>query len=104
MIRAVKRAVRIPVIGNGDVVSGAGAVRMKAETGCDAVMIARAAEGNPWIFRETLCALRGGEYVPPDVETRVKAALTPCPKCASTWRGIWRERRAAASCGQGSIK
>ena len=72
VIRAVKRAVRIPVIGNGDVVSGAGAVRMKAETGCDAVMIARAAEGNPWIFREALCALRGGEYAPPDVETKLR--------------------------------
>lgn len=86
VIRAVKRAVRIPVIGNGDVVSGAGAVRMKAETGCDAVMIARAAEGNPWIFRETLCALRGGEYAPPDVETRVKAALTHLDMQCE-WRG-----------------
>lgn len=86
VIRAVKRAVRIPVIGNGDVVSGAGAVRMKAETGCDAVMIARAAEGNPWIFREALCALRGGEYVPPDVETRVKAALTHLDMQCK-WRG-----------------
>ena len=86
VIRAVKRAVRIPVIGNGDVVSGAGAVRMKAETGCDAVMIARAAEGNPWIFREALCALRGGEYVPPDVETRVKAALTHLDMQCE-WRG-----------------
>lgn len=86
VIRAVKRAVRIPVIGNGDVVSGAGAVRMKAETGCDAVMIARAAEGNPWIFRETLCALRGEEYAPPDVETRVKAALMHLDMQCE-WRG-----------------
>lgn len=86
VIRAVKRAVRIPVIGNGDVVSGAGAVRMKAETGCDAVMIARAAEGNPWIFREALCALRGEEYAPPDVETRVKAALTHLDMQCE-WRG-----------------
>ncbi len=86
VIRAVKNAVRIPVIGNGDVVSGADAVRMKAETGCDAVMIARAAEGNPWIFREALCALRGEEYAPPDVETRVKAALAHLDmQCA--WRG-----------------
>ena len=86
VIRAVKRAVRIPVIGNGDVVSGADAVRMKAETGCDAVMIARAAEGNPWIFREALCALRGEEYAPPDVETRVKAALTHLDMQCE-WRG-----------------
>lgn len=86
VIRAVKNAVRIPVIGNGDVVSGADAVRMKAETGCDAVMIARAAEGNPWIFREALCALRGEEYAPPDVETRVKAALTHLDMQCE-WRG-----------------
>ncbi|MDO4385325.1 MAG: tRNA dihydrouridine synthase DusB [Clostridia bacterium] len=86
VIRAVKRAVRIPVIGNGDVVSGADAVRMKAETGCDAVMIARAAEGNPWIFREALCALRGEEYAPPDVETRVKAALAHLDMQCE-WRG-----------------
>lgn len=86
VIRAVKNAVRIPVIGNGDVVSGADAVRMKAETGCDAVMIARAAEGNPWIFREALCALRGEEYAPPDVETRVKAALMHLDMQCE-WRG-----------------
>jgi len=86
VIRAVKNAVRIPVIGNGDVVSGADAVRMKAETGCDAVMIARAAEGNPWIFREALCALRGEEYTPPDVETRVKAALAHLDMQCE-WRG-----------------
>lgn len=86
VIRAVKRAVRIPVIGNGDVVSGAGAVRMKAETGCDAVMIARAAEGNPWIFREALCALRGEEYAPPEVETRVRAALAHLDMQCE-WRG-----------------
>lgn len=86
VIRAVKQAVRIPVIGNGDVVSGADVVRMKAETGCDAVMIARAAEGNPWIFREALCALRGEPYVPPDVETRVRAALAHLDmQCR--WRG-----------------
>lgn len=52
----------------------------------DAVMIARAAEGNPWIFRETLCALRGGEYAPPDVETRVKAALMHLDMQCE-WRG-----------------
>jgi nifR3 family TIM-barrel protein len=54
LIAQVKAAVRIPVVGNGDVKSPADARRMIAETGCDAVMIGRAALGNPWIFRELL--------------------------------------------------
>ncbi|MHB8420525.1 MAG: tRNA dihydrouridine synthase DusB [Myxococcales bacterium] len=64
LIAAVKAALRIPVIGNGDVRTPADARRMRAETGCDAVMIGRAALGNPWIFRE----LSGGE--PPSATER----------------------------------
>ncbi|HEY0839800.1 MAG TPA: tRNA-dihydrouridine synthase, partial [Vulgatibacter sp.] len=56
LIRALKAALRIPVIGNGDVKTVADAKRMLDETGCDAVMIGRGALGNPWIFRE----LEGG--------------------------------------------
>lgn len=52
IIRQVKERLRIPVIGNGDVCSGETALEMMQETGCDAVMIGRAAEGAPWIFRE----------------------------------------------------
>ncbi len=52
IIRQVKEAVSIPVIGNGDVVSGKTALEMMDETGCDGVMIGRAAQGNPWIFHE----------------------------------------------------
>ena len=52
VIRAVKEAVHIPVIASGDVTDGPSAVRMFEETGCDGIMIARAAQGNPWIFRE----------------------------------------------------
>ncbi|MDO5131739.1 MAG: tRNA dihydrouridine synthase DusB, partial [Eubacteriales bacterium] len=51
-IGRVKEALDIPVIGNGDIVDGPSALRMMEETGCDAVMIARAARGNPWIFHE----------------------------------------------------
>lgn len=53
-IAAVKRALSIPVFGNGDIVDGPSALRMFQETGCDAVLVGRAAEGNPWIFREIL--------------------------------------------------
>jgi tRNA-dihydrouridine synthase B len=61
VIGAVKAAVSIPVIGNGDVMNGADAVRMIAYTGCDAVMIARGALGNPWIFAEADAALQMDE-------------------------------------------
>ena len=54
IIRQVKEAVSIPVIGNGDVVSGESAIAMQRETGCDGVMIGRGAQGNPWIFSELL--------------------------------------------------
>ncbi|HIR89451.1 MAG TPA: tRNA dihydrouridine synthase DusB [Candidatus Fimimorpha faecalis] len=52
IIRQVKKAVSIPVIGNGDITCAADAKRMMEETGCDGIMVARAARGNPWIFRE----------------------------------------------------
>lgn len=58
-IAAVKQAVSIPVLGSGDVWTAADALRMHAETGCDAVLVARGACGNPWIFRELAAAERG---------------------------------------------
>lgn len=61
IIRLVKEAVSIPVIGNGDVVSGDSAIAMQKETGCDGVMIGRGAQGNPWIFSELLAYDRTGE-------------------------------------------
>ncbi len=59
-VGAVKRSVGIPVLGSGDVWTAADALRMARETGCDAVLVARGACGNPWIFRELAAAERGG--------------------------------------------
>lgn len=69
IIRAVKEAVKIPVIGNGDVSDGLSAKAMLKKTGCDGVMIGRAARGNPWIFGEIAGTLEeGGERKKPSVE------------------------------------
>lgn len=59
IIAKVKDAVNIPVIGNGDVVDGPSAKALFEETDCDGIMIARAAQGNPWIFREVVSYLKG---------------------------------------------
>ncbi len=69
-IAAVKDAVRIPVVGNGDVRTPEDAAAMVAETGCDAVMIGRAAPANPWIFRQIAQYTATGEYERPTIEDR----------------------------------
>ena len=61
IIRRVKERVHIPVIGNGDILAAADAIRMREETGCDGYMIARGAQGNPWIFAQILHEWETGE-------------------------------------------
>jgi tRNA-dihydrouridine synthase B len=74
-IAAVKQAVRIPVIANGDVVSPAKAREVLAHTGADAVMVGRGALGNPWIFREIAHFLATGATLPPPSFAEVGATL-----------------------------
>ena len=70
LIAEVKAAVKIPVIGNGDIVTPEDALRMVRETGCDAVMIGRAASYNPWIFRQIAQYLETGAYNEPTQNDR----------------------------------
>lgn len=68
VIADVKSAVNIPVIGNGDVMNGKAAIDMLEQTGCDGVMIARGALGNPWIFREAAALWQGEEPPAPPTD------------------------------------
>jgi len=76
IIRDVKKHLNIPVIGNGDVTSPEKAKALFDYTGCDAIMIGRAAEGNPWIFKRTLHYINTGELLPePSTEEKITLAL-----------------------------
>lgn len=76
IIKAVKAAVKIPVIGNGDIIDGGSAAHMLEYTGCDGIMVGRAAEGNPWIFKEISSYLKDGTVLPPpDLDERREVAL-----------------------------
>ena len=75
-IRAVKQAVSVPVIGNGDVTDGQSARQMLDETGCDFLMIGRGALGRPWVFRQIEAFLTRGEHIPdPPLEEQMRVML-----------------------------
>lgn len=76
IIKEAKKRVSIPVIGNGDVDSPQKAKALFEHTGCDAIMIGRASEGNPWIFKRTIHYLKTGELLPePTIEEKLTLAL-----------------------------
>lgn len=89
-IARVKAAVKIPVIGNGDVMCGADAIRMMKETGCDGVMIARSALGNPWIFTEAARLYRGETEMDWSEQMMHKSSgATACSDDASTRESLF---------------
>jgi putative TIM-barrel protein, nifR3 family len=100
MIKAVKDLVRIPVIGNGDIHNGDDARRMLEETGCEAVMIGRAALGNPFVLKEIAEFLQTGlRLQPPTREERVEAAekhLELAIKHKGEWVGVREMRKQLA--------
>ncbi|WP_337552358.1 tRNA dihydrouridine synthase DusB [Anaerotignum faecicola] len=76
IIKEVKAAVQIPVIGNGDIFTPQDAKNLLEHTGCDAIMVGRGAQGNPWIFKRILHYLKTGELLPePTAQERVEKAL-----------------------------
>ena len=75
VIADVKRALTVPVVGNGDILSADDAVRMKEVTGCDGLMVARGAIGNPALFREIICRFDGAPYTPPTREEKIETAM-----------------------------
>ena len=87
VIAEVKNAVSIPVIGNGDITDGEGAAKMLHDTGCDGIMIVRAARGNPWIFREITSYLENGTLPEPTSKEERKETMLRHTKLQMQYKG-----------------
>lgn len=87
IIRRVKEAVSIPVIGNGDIWEAQDAIRMMEETGCNGVMVARGARGNPWIFRDIKTLLETGEVPKKRTHSEVKDMILRHAAMAVQFKG-----------------
>ncbi len=97
IIAAVKHAVNIPVIGNGDVFCARDAACMFDRTGCDAVMVARGALGNPFVFEEIRVFLDTGKLLPPPT-TQESTYAAPAGAALSIQRGAHRHKTDAQAC------
>lgn len=86
LIGELKAALRIPVIGNGDIRTAGDAARMAAQTGCDAVMIGRGARGNPWIFASVEAIRQGRQFREPSAAERREVILAHLERAVSYWR------------------
>lgn len=100
VIRQVKEAVSIPVIGNGDLHTAQDVLRMRDQTGCDGFMIARGAQGNPWVFSQILTMLRTGKEAPVPTAREVADMVLRHARMQLEWKGSYtgiREMRKHAA-------
>jgi nifR3 family TIM-barrel protein len=93
IIRRVKEAVQIPVIGNGDILSAEDVIAMKQQTGCDGFMIARGAQGNPWIFSQILHYFKTGEMAEEPLFAQVTEMLLRHARMLIDYKGEYTGMR-----------